>query len=146
MFPAAYNRHLATALAGAALASALAVSGASAHQSTKSPEAVPPPPPSLMAASAAEEYAELRSAGRDSDAVPPPPSSMAASAAEEYAELRSPDQDSQPVPADEPAPSDGFDVLSAAIGAAAGAGVVIVAAAGLVRRRPLAVGQSAGGA
>jgi hypothetical protein len=121
MFPAAYKKGLATALAGAALASGLAVSGASAnYERTQSPDAVPPPPPS----------------------------SIAASAAEEYAKLRAPNQDSQPVPADETPPSDGFDVLSAAIGAAAGAGVLIVAlaAAGLVRRRPLARGQGAVGA
>jgi hypothetical protein len=120
MFPAAYKKGLATALAGAALASGLAVSGASAHYGTQSPDAVPPPPPS----------------------------SIAASAAEEYAKLRAPNQVSQPVPADETPPSDGFDVLSAAIGAAAGAGalIVAVAASGLVRRRPLARGQGAVGA
>jgi hypothetical protein len=119
MLTAAYKKGLATALAGAALASGLAVSGASAQEATQSPDAPPPPPPS----------------------------SIAASAAEEYAKLRAPNHDSQPVPVDETPPSDGFDVLSAAIGAAAGAGVCMaLAAPGLVRRRPRARGQGAVGA
>jgi len=137
MSPASYKKVFATALAAAALASGLAVSGASAHYGNESPEAVPPPP-SLMAASAAEEYEQLRS---------------------QYQDLRSPDTRdqadgyaptlaSQPAAAAAAAPSDGFDVPSAAIGAAAGAGLVILAlaAAALVRRRPVAREQGAIGA
>ncbi len=62
MFSPALKTRLATALAGAALASALVVSGASAHygQQTDNPEYVPPPPSSI-AVSAAEEYQDLRS-------------------------------------------------------------------------------------
>jgi hypothetical protein len=69
-----------------------------------------------------------------STTVPPPPSSIAAPAGEEYAKLRAP----QPV-VDAPAPTGGFDLPSAAIGAATGAGLVIVlvAAGGLAKRRPL---------
>jgi hypothetical protein len=74
--------------------------------------------------------------------VPPPPSSIAAPTGEAYAELRAPDEPSaQPTGgpqqvSDEPS---GFDLVSAAIGAAAGAGLIIVvlAAGGLARRRPL---------
>jgi hypothetical protein len=70
MFSPAHRKTLATALAGAALASALAVSGASAD-------------PHALDIAAREEAGV--------PAVPPPPSSIAASAAEEYNDLRSPD-------------------------------------------------------
>jgi hypothetical protein len=78
----------------------------------------------------------------DSPSVPPPPSSIAIPAGEKYTGLRQaadlPTPRSQPA-VDEPSPAGGFDLPSAAIGAATGAGLVMVLlAAGLVaRRRPL---------
>jgi hypothetical protein len=113
MYSAAYKKRLATAIAGAALASALAVSGASAHygsQPVSSPE------------------------------VAPPPSSIAASAAEEYQDLRSPDAVEAPVPepqpvADEPSEPAGFDLASAAIGAVVAGGLSLVLMATLGMRR-----------
>ncbi len=102
------KRTIATALTGAAVASALAAPAMSADSSQ-----YVPPPPSSIAAGAAEEYDELRSRG----AAP---------------------ADSQPV-VDEPAPGEGFDVLSAAIGAAAGTGLVVLllTVGALTGRRPL---------
>jgi hypothetical protein len=111
MYSAAYKKRLATAMAGAALASALAVSGASAHygsQPVSSPE------------------------------VAPPPSSIAASAAEEYQDLRSPDAVEAPAPqpvADEPSEPAGFDLASAAIGAVVAGGLSLVLMATLGMRR-----------
>jgi hypothetical protein len=111
MYSAAYKKRLATAMAGAALASALAVSGASAHygsQPVSSPE------------------------------VAPPPSSIAASAAEEYQDLRSPDAVEAPEPqpvADEPSEPAGFDLASAAIGAVVAGGLSLVLMATLGMRR-----------
>jgi hypothetical protein len=77
----------------------------------------------------------------DPSAVPPPPSLMAASAAKEYALLRACGaQDdkttvvSTPVHR-EPSPPVGFDWVSAAIGAAAAAGLSLVAMATLGMRR-----------
>ena len=101
----AMKRVVATALAGAAMASAIGAAAASA---------APPEP------------------GR----VPPPPSSIAAPAGQAYEDLRAPQQPAVQPTADEPS---GFDVVSAAIGAAAGAGLVIVvlAAGGVARRRPM---------
>lgn len=142
----AMKRVVATALAGAAMASAIGATTATARpmegaawgaaaDSVQSPSV--PPPPSSIAASAGKAYEELRMPD-----PPPPPSSIAAPAGQAYAELRAPDKsaaqpttESQPV-ADEPS---GFDLPSAAIGAVTGAGLVIalVAAGGLVRRRPL---------
>lgn len=142
MFSAAYKKRLATAIAGAALASALAVSSASANhgfQSLRSSDAVD----------------AARAAG-DAPRVAPPPSSIAAPAAEQYQDLRSPntsDQadgyspklESQPV-VDEPSSPGGFDWVSAAIGAAAGTGLLLillaaVAGSGRLRRpRPVTVG------
>jgi hypothetical protein len=113
MFSPALKTRLATALSGAALASALVVSGASAHygQQTDNPE-----------------Y------------VPPPPSSIAASAAEEYQALRNPDTRDQAVAqqpvADEPSESSGFDVVSAAIGAIAAGAIALGLMAALGLRRP----------
>ena len=97
----AMKRVVATALAGATMASAIGAAAASA--------ATPEP-----------------------QAVPPPPSSIAAPAGEAYEDLRAPQQPAS----DEPS---GFDVVSAAIGAAAGAGLVILvlAAGGVARRRPM---------
>jgi hypothetical protein len=69
--------------------------------------------------------------------VAPPPSSIAASAGEEYAKLRAPDTTvaSQPV-ADEPSAPGGFDLVSAAIGAAATAGLSLLAIGLVSMRRP----------
>jgi len=111
------KRAVATALAGAAIASAIGATPASARP---------------MA---------LGSGGGtvDSVTVPPPPSSIAAPAGSAYEELRSPAAGSpQPVVAKAPEPS-GFDLPSAAIGAVTAAGLLIVglAVAGVARRRPL---------
>ena len=123
----ATKKAMATALAGAAIASSLAAPAVSAR------------PVGWAAA-----YAS------DSPTVPPPPSLIAASAAEESEELRSPGAappESQPV-GDGRSPSNGFDLPSAAIGAAAGTGLVIVllAAGGLARRGPLTRSHRAAGA
>jgi len=126
MLSAAHKKRLATAMAGAALASALAVSGASAHYGSvdvRSPD--------------------TRDAG-DPQEVAPPPSSIAASTGEEYTDLRSPDTRDlaepptlQPQPvAEEPSQPAGFDLVSAAIGAVAAAGVSLVLMAMLGMRRP----------
>jgi hypothetical protein len=130
MISATYKKRLATALAGAALASALAVSGASAD------------PHAIDAASRAADAPA---------AAPPPPSSIAASAGDKYQDLRAPDTrdqaegysptlEPQPV-AGGPSEPTGFDLVSAAIGAvAAGAlSLVLMATLGLRRstgRRP----------
>jgi hypothetical protein len=122
----AMKRAVATALAGATIASAIGATGASAR-----------PVEQFVPGSGG--------ATAESPSVPPPPSSIAAPAGKAYEELRSPGQpvaqptgDPQPVVA-EPTSSSGFDLPSAAIGAATGAGLVIVllAAGGLARRRPL---------
>ena len=99
-----------------------------------------PPPPSLMAVSAAKAYDRLRSQAARAHStsvanVPPPPSLMAASAAKAYDRLRSQAaQHSTPVADERPAPG-GFDWLSAIIGAAAIAGLVLVSLAALGLRR-----------
>jgi len=141
----AMKRVVATALAGAAIASAIGTTAAAesrlqgpagAEAGAGGSQSVPPPPSSI-AASARDAYEELRRPDG-----PPPPSSIAAPAGRAYEQLRAPAQpaaepaaDPQPV-ADEPT---GFDLPSAAIGAATGAGLVIalLAVGGLVRRRPL---------
>jgi hypothetical protein len=69
--------------------------------------------------------------------VPPPPSSMAMSAADEYEVLRTPAGTTEVV--DEPATA-GFDLVSAAIGALAAAGLSLVAVAALSTRRRTAIG------
>jgi hypothetical protein len=106
----------ATALTGAALAGALCAPGVSA---------------------AADESAWT--------SMPPPPSSIAASAGQAYEELRAASQvgdhgtsESQPA-VHEGSTASGLDMPSAAIGAATGAGVVIMllVAGGLARRRPV---------
>ena len=102
---------MATALAGAALARAVGASGATADQ-----------------------YMDLRS----------PDAQDATTVEEPYTDLRMPDSrepqspavtpEAQPV-ADEPSTPGAFDWLSAALGAAAGAGIVLVLfAVGGVRR------------
>ena len=109
---ATFKKRLTTALAAAALSSALAVSGAHAHpayQYVPSPEVAPPA--SSIAASAVEEYQDLRSAG--------------------LAERPRPTPAQQPVVSE---PS-GFDLASAAIGAVAAAALSIVLMATLVMRR-----------
>ena len=121
MFSHNSRKALATALAGAALASAVGASGATA-----------------------DEYVDLRMPDTAEAApVAPPPSSIAQSAGKAYEDLRMPDSrepsppatpDGQPV-ADEPSTPGAFDWLSAALGAAAGAGIVLVLfAVGGVRR------------
>jgi len=145
----AMKRVVATALAGAAMASAIGATPASARPMKGSAWGVAadaggspavPPPSSSIAASAGAAYEELRAPDRP--AAPPPPPPIAAPAGQAYEELRAPDEpaaqptaEPQPV-ADEPS---GFDLPSAAIGAVTGAGLVIalLAAGGLVRRRPL---------
>ena len=115
MFSAANRKSLATALAGAALASALVVSGASAdqgYQDLRSPDAVD----------------AARAAGD-------PPR------VDRYQDLRSPDtrdqaENYQPTPepqpaADEPSSPSGFDWVSAAIGAAAGTALLVILLAGV---------------
>jgi hypothetical protein len=106
----------ATALAGAALAGALWAPGVSAATDGSASPSVPPPPSSI-AAPAGQEYEELRSAGQVADQGT---------------------SEAQPAVA-EASTESGFDMPSAAIGAATGAGLVMVLlAAGVVaRRRPL---------
>jgi hypothetical protein len=122
----AMKRVVATALAGTAIASAIGATAASAR-----------PMEQFMPGASGNSV--------DSPSVPPPPSSIAAPAGRAYEELRAPDQPAaqptavpKPVVAEPSSPS-GFDLASAAIGAATGAGLVIVllAAGGLARRRPL---------
>jgi hypothetical protein len=158
MFSATYKKRLATAMAGAALASALAVSGASAVPAerilprTAGDSHEVPPPPSSIAVSAAEEYKDLRSpdavdaaraAGDAPDATPPSGSDPVA---EGYQDLRAPDTrdaaegysptlESQPV-ADGPSEPAGFDLVSAAIGAVAAGALSLVLMASLGLRRP----------
>ena len=109
MFSATYKQRLATALAGAALASALAVSGASADPFTDAER---------QKVEQFQGHQDLRSPDtRDQ--------------AEGYA----PTLESQPV-ADEPSSPGGFDWVSAAIGAAAAAGLSLVLMATLGLRRP----------
>ena len=143
---ASYKKRLATALAAAALASALAVSGAHAQngsQSVPSPEVAPPA--SSIAVSAADEYEKLRApATNDTSRVAPPASSIAASAGEEYQALRSGGTGDlasarpAPAPAQQPAADEpsGFDPVSAAIGAVAAAALSLVLMATLSTRRP----------
>jgi len=111
MFPPT-KKAMAAALAGAAIASSLGPSAApAAPGSDAAGTPCVAPAPSLIAASAGEKYTRLRAAC----------ASLAST--------------TQPV-ADESTASDGFDAPSAAIGAAAGTGVVIVllAAGGFARR------------
>jgi hypothetical protein len=113
MFPLATKKAMAAVLAGAAIATSFGASAAPAAPARDDTAATPcpAPPPSLMAASAAGAYDRMRA---------------------HCATLASA---TQPVPAEASAP-DGFDVPSAAIGAAAGTGllVVLLAAGGIVRQ------------
>ena len=113
------KRTTATALAGALLAASAGAPAALGMPIDLRGEASrsvdPAPPPSLMALSAAEEYADLRG--------------EAAASHDDPIEIGSP-------AAAEPVTPDGFDVPSAAIGAAGtGLIVVVLAAGGLVWRR-----------
>ena len=161
MFSNNNRKALVTALAGAALASAVGASGAAADQymDLRSPDAIEaardaaPSVPQSGPYPVAESYVDLRmpdsveaprEAG-DPSPVAPPPSSIAQSAGKAYEDLRMPDSrdqpkgsipapDTQPV-ADEPSTPGAFDWLSAALGAAAGAAIVLVLfAAGGIRR------------
>jgi hypothetical protein len=112
---ATYMKRLTTALAVAALASALAVSGAHAHYGSQSPGSQEvAPPPSSIAASAGQEYQDLRSAGTGDVADSRPTAAQ------------------QPV-VDEPS---GFDPVSALIGAVAAAALSLMLMATLSIRRP----------
>jgi hypothetical protein len=158
MFSVSYKRRLATAMAGAALASALVVSGASAdpHAIDAAERAANPPAPSSIADPAGDEYQDLRSpdavdaarAAGDAPDAATTPQSVPYPVAEGYQDLRTPDTrdraegyaptlDSHPV-ADEPSPPGGFDWVSAAIGAVAAAGLSLVLMATLGLRRPTA--------
>jgi hypothetical protein len=161
---------LAVALTGAALATVGLAPGATAipYEDLRSPDtrdaasaAGDPPPASSIAASAGDEYQDLRSP----DAVLAQDryrSSYGATVSQPTQDLRSPDTRdaatghgattaSRPVVDTSPA-SDGFDWTSAAIGAAVGAGlllILIVAFTGtgkLGRRSTPAQGQSAASA
>jgi hypothetical protein len=137
MFSAAYKKRLATALAGAALASALVVSGASAdpHAIDAANRAANPP--------AGDEYQDLRSpdavdaARAAGDEPDPTTQDLRAPDTRDAAEGYSPTFESQPV-ADEPSSPGGFDWVSAAIGAVAAAGLSLVLMATLGLRRPAA--------
>jgi hypothetical protein len=148
MFSPTYRTRLTTALAGAALASALVVSGASAdphaidayHRTASPPEVAPPP--SSIAASAGEAYEELRSPDAPRTVSGPGPypdverelvespkvQAMVRSAQQEIRETPSVVAVSQP--------SGGFDWASAAIGAAAAGGLSLLLMAMLGLRRP----------
>jgi hypothetical protein len=129
---------LAVALAGAALAVGALAPGATAipYQDLRSPDAVDAaraagdPPP---AASAGRGYQDLRSPDARDAALP---RELRATGLQPAQDLRSPDTRdaasgyspttaSQPVVDESPA-SDGFDWTSAAIGAAAGAGFLLI--------------------
>src|SRR5262245_24871402 len=118
MFPQTTKKALAAVLAGTAIASSLGASVAGARPI-------------------------------DTLCVPPPFLSIAASAKDDYARLRAAcaSPAAQPVAA-KSSTSDGFDAPSAGIGAAAGAGIVIVllAAGGLARglSRPSGLRRFAG--
>ena len=128
-----HKQRLATALAGAAIASALGASGASAHHGSQASEPPQvPPPPSSIAAPAGEAYTDLRSPD--------------AASSDRSVDLRSPDSRNQPADytatvvspavADEPSEATGFDLTSAAIGAIAAAAVSLVLIATLGTRGP----------
>lgn len=112
----AIKRVVATALAGAAVASSLGA-------------------PAVSARPVAGDIPAATGDVSDSPSVPLPPSSIAASAAEEYEDLPA-SIESRPAVV-QPSSSDGFDLASAAIGAVAGTGLVIVllATGGIARRR-----------
>jgi hypothetical protein len=108
MFSVSYKRLLATAMAGAALASAMVVSPASADPFTDSER---------QKVEQFQGHQDLR--GPDT---------------RDQAEGYTPTLESQP--ADEPSESSGFDVVSAAIGAIAAGALALVLMAALGLRRP----------
>jgi hypothetical protein len=139
MFSPAFKTRLATALAGAALASAMAVSGAAASHGYQpaEPESVPPPPSSI-AASAVEEYQDLRNPDTRDLAdgyAPGNAQDLRSPDTRDAAEGYQPELPTQPV-ADEPSEPSGFDFVSAAIGAIAAGALALVLVATLGLRRP----------
>jgi hypothetical protein len=144
MFSPAFKTRLATALAGAALASALVVSGASAdpHAIDAYNRTAAPPPPSSIAASAEEEYQDLRSpdAVDAARAAGDPlgvagPQDLRSPDTRDAADGYAPQVEPQPV-ADEPSEPSGFDLVSAAIGAVAAGALSLMLMAILGLRRP----------
>jgi hypothetical protein len=143
MFSPAFKTRLATALAGAALASALVVSGASASHGYQpaQPSADVPPPPSSIAVSAEEEYQDLRSPDTRDLAegyAPGNAQDLRSPDTRDLAQGYQPELPAQPV-ADEPSePSEpsGFDFVSAAIGAIAAGGIALLLMVALGLRRP----------
>ena len=108
MFSPSHRKSLATALAGAALASAMVVSGASADQHAID--------------AAAREEAGLPSVPAE------PRQDLRSPDSRDRAEGYAPTLESQPV-VDEPSSPSGFDWVSALIGAAAAAGLSLVVVA-----------------
>lgn len=152
MFSVDYRRRLATALAGAALGSAVAVSGAPAHYGAQGDAPYVAPPPSSIAASAAEDYQELRSADAvdaaraagDAPNEATTPQTGSYPVAKGYQDLRRADtrdqaegHDPKPVADSPSAVSEpyGFDLASAAMGAVAAAALSLVLVASLGPRR-----------
>jgi hypothetical protein len=121
------NRKLATALICAALGTAALAPGASAFPGPSGHQDAMPSPDAAPSTK--------------SD-VAPPPSRMAAAAASGYQKLRTPDAAlpaRQPrLAVAEPSSPGGFDLLSAAIGAAAGAGLLVALLACRGRRTAVA--------
>jgi len=115
----ASKRAVATALAGAAIASSLAA-------------------PAVSAVAAEQNLPGASAGAGDSRRVPPPPSSIAASAIEEYEELRSPDAATIPARVAEGGADRGFDWGDAGIGATGLLALVAIGAGAAVAtgRRP----------
>jgi len=115
----ASKRAVATALAGAAIASSLGA-------------------PAVSAAPGEELLPGASTGASDSRRVPPPPSSIAASAVEEYEELRSPDATTIPARVVEVRADRGFDWGDAGIGATGLLALVAIGAGAAVAtgRRP----------
>ena len=151
MFSATYRKRLATAMAGAALASALVVSGASADQHAI--DAAARDAAGLASAPDDREftYNDLRSPDAHDAALQaarqdPPRQDLRSPDARDPADGYQPPLEPQPA-ADEPSSPSGFDWASAAIGAAAGTGLLLillaaVAGSGRLRQpRPVNVGS-----
>ncbi len=144
MFSPASKKRLTTALAGAALASALVVSGASAdphaidaHNRATGEVPYVAPPASSIAASAGDEYSGLRDpagpGAQGQDLRSPDTRDMA----EGYA----PTVEPQPV-ANAPSEPSGFDPVSAVIGAVAAGALSLLLMAALGIRRPTSRGAA----
>jgi hypothetical protein len=150
MFSVDYRRRLATALTGAALASAVAVSGAPAHYGAQGDAPYVAPPPSSIAASAdnqalrsADAVDAARAAGDAPDEATTPQTGSYP-VAKGYQDLRRADtrdqaegHDPKPVADSPSAVSEpyGFDLASAAMGAVAAAALSLVLVASLGPRR-----------